>query len=152
MRERIAIGICLLALCVAAIFSCVFAWRHNSESVTERKASASPSITNVVATNVAAEKQTDFLGRSVFDQQKCTSCHSIAGQGNPRYPLDGVGGRLSSEQLIYWITGTGPATNKLSAMILRRKARYEQMPSAEMNSLIEYLSTLQKQPHSTDVP
>jgi hypothetical protein len=55
--------------------------------------------------------------------------------------LDGVGGRLNREELRAWITGTGPAATTLSAMVVRRKARYLEMPEADMAALIEWLGT-----------
>ena len=37
-------------------------------------------------------------------KQGCARCHSIAGRGNPRSPLDGVGARLSAVEIRRWIT------------------------------------------------
>ena len=83
------------------------------------------------------------LGRNVFEEQRCTACHSVAGLGNPRYPLDGVS-RLSPEELRDWITGSGPAKDLLSSTVLRRKERYKTLPAEEMNALITYLSSFQE--------
>lgn len=42
-------------------------------------------------------------GWAVYQAERCSSCHSTAGQGSPRYPLDGVGDRHSAEVLRYWV-------------------------------------------------
>ena len=41
-------------------------------------------------------------GRTVYAEQRCRACHSIAGEGNTRSPLDGVGGRLTEKQIRLW--------------------------------------------------
>ena len=38
-------------------------------------------------------------------QQACARCHSIAGKGNPRRPLDGVGARRNAAELRDWNIG-----------------------------------------------
>lgn len=43
-------------------------------------------------------------GRQVYAEQACARCHSIAGHGGARSPLDGVGARLSEEEIRAWIT------------------------------------------------
>ncbi len=35
-------------------------------------------------------------GEKVYADQKCSVCHSIAGKGNAKGPLDDVGSRLSA--------------------------------------------------------
>ena len=151
MRERIAIGICLLALSLSAALSGLFAWRHNY-GLSPTSPGISANEIAAKSTNLSSATPPTQPGRIVFEQQKCTTCHSIAGTGNPRYPLDAVGKELSKDDLKHWVTGTGIATNRLSVTIIRRKAHYQSLPELEMNSLVDYLSTLNAQAHSTDVP
>lgn len=76
----------------------------------------------------------------MFREQGCTSCHAVGGAGNPRHALDGVGARLNREELRAWTTGTGVAAERLSAMVLRRKQRYQELPDAELSALLDYLA------------
>ena len=43
-------------------------------------------------------------GEAVYAAQKCSMCHVIAGKGNKANPLDGVGKKLSAEDIKAWIT------------------------------------------------
>jgi mono/diheme cytochrome c family protein len=43
-------------------------------------------------------------GQDVYDAQKCAVCHSVAGKGSKTNPLDGVGAKLSSDDIHAWIT------------------------------------------------
>lgn len=36
---------------------------------------------------------------AVFAEQRCSLCHSIEGEGNAKGPLDGVGSRVSAEDV-----------------------------------------------------
>ena len=42
-------------------------------------------------------------GEAVYAEQKCSLCHSIAGKGNAKGSLDGVGKKLSAEEIKQWI-------------------------------------------------
>ena len=42
-------------------------------------------------------------GKKVFIAQKCHLCHSIAGVGNKKSPLDGVGAKLKEDEVKKWI-------------------------------------------------
>ena len=81
-------------------------------------------------------------GRKVFTEQRCTACHSVAGEGNPRSPLDGVGALLTADELKMWTLGTGDAAESLSVATQRRKQRYRSMSEADLNALVAYLQTL----------
>ena len=39
----------------------------------------------------------------MYDAQKCSMCHAVAGKGNKNAPLDGVGAKLSDAQIKEWI-------------------------------------------------
>ena len=81
-------------------------------------------------------------GRAVFSAEGCQTCHAIGGQGNPRYPLDGVGGRRTVEELRQWVLAAGAAQEALSAAVVRRKQRYAALPEPDLAALVAYLATL----------
>jgi mono/diheme cytochrome c family protein len=82
-------------------------------------------------------------GEKVYADQKCSLCHSIAGKGNAKGPLDDVGNKLKPEEIHAWITDT-------KAMIAKTKAarkpemRQFTLPTDDVDALVAYLSSLKK--------
>jgi len=146
MRERIAQGILVLTLAVILGLSVLFAARYNESSRPPdlrlpENAATQPARPSSGADRVAIER-----GRKVFSEQRCTSCHSIAGEGNPRSALDGVGAQMKPDELRHWIFGTGSAAEILSPAVQRRKERYQILPAKDVDALIAYLSSLKEPP------
>ncbi|MBL8340266.1 MAG: cytochrome c [Rubrivivax sp.] len=88
----------------------------------------------------AAPTAAQAAGRAAFERLKCMNCHSVAGQGNPANPLDGVGARLDRAALQEWTLGTGRAAGQLSAGAKRQKA--VAVGDAELPALLDYLASL----------
>ncbi len=42
-----------------------------------------------------AEPPSPTKGEEIYRRLGCPACHSVGGAGNHRYPLDGVGSRLT---------------------------------------------------------
>jgi cytochrome c2 len=76
-------------------------------------------------------------GKAVYEAQKCKMCHSIAGVGNKKSPLDGVGGKLSEADIHKWITE--PKSMKADTMMKAYK-----LSDADLNNLVAYLASLKK--------
>lgn len=74
-------------------------------------------------------------GESIYKANKCAVCHSIAGVGNKKGPLDGVGSRLTKKQLHKAVTDPTPSKRK-PAM------KPYVLPDEELTALVNYLSTL----------
>ncbi len=77
-------------------------------------------------------------GKEVYRQQRCRVCHSIEGDGNRRWPLDGVGSRLDDEALRKWIV----APQEMQPGI--RKRAYDRLPATDVDALVAYLKTLKR--------
>lgn len=137
MREIIARLVCLAATALVVVLAHVFAVRHNpgAEPVTLPPGP----ITEAVAPPPAADAG---RGRELFAVEGCASCHAIAGVGNPRHPLDGVGARRGPEQLRAGITGTDAAAVPFTPAVVRRKLRYRALAPADLEALTAYLLTL----------
>ena len=75
-------------------------------------------------------------GKEVYEEQKCGLCHSIAGTGNEKNPLDGVGGKLSEEDMAKWIK-----TPKQMKADSKMRA-YTKLPDKDLEDLVCYLMTL----------
>jgi hypothetical protein len=64
-------------------------------------------------------------------------CHSIQGKGNPRYPLDGAGSRLSPEEIRKWIV----APQEMKPRV--RKKAYE-LSGDDLDALVDYIASLEQ--------
>lgn len=136
MREIIARLVCTAAVGVVLALAWLFAARHNPPPAAP--AGAEPgNVAPAIPLEGAAGR-----GRVVYEAQGCAGCHAIAGRGNPRHPLDGIGARRSAEELRQRITATGDAAETMSGAVARRKAAYRELPADEMAALIDYLSSL----------
>jgi len=82
-------------------------------------------------------------GQQVFATLKCSICHSIAGEGNKKGPLEGVGSKLSAEEIRQWITNAPDMAAKAKA---ERKPAMKAftLPKDELDDLVAYLQTLKK--------
>lgn len=76
-------------------------------------------------------------GKEVYRAQRCAVCHSIEGAGNRRNPLDGVGSKLSSEDIRKWIV----APQEMQPGI--RKKSYD-LPADDLAALVAYMESLRQ--------
>lgn len=81
-------------------------------------------------------------GHRVYQAQGCALCHAVAGEGNPRLPLDGVADRLDAQGLRHWVLATGPAASALSPRAIRLKTPNQELPEADIQALVLWLQTL----------
>ncbi|OGT20992.1 MAG: hypothetical protein A2V90_08620 [Gammaproteobacteria bacterium RBG_16_57_12] len=134
MRElwakRIAILTGLLVLAIAIAFA-----RH--QNPVQRTASPTPT------QDIPAENQAQIeTGRSIYEEQGCARCHSIAGQGNLRHPLDGIGTTLSKEEIVIWITAPRELADRLPERAFRAKQAYRTLTAEQLEALVLYLQSL----------
>jgi mono/diheme cytochrome c family protein len=97
----------------------------------------------VVAAAGAAAAQDSAAGAKIFADQKCSVCHSIAGKGNAKGPLDDVGGKLSAADIRSWIEDAPGMTAKTNAPRKPVMKSYS-LPKGDVDALVAYLSTLKK--------
>jgi len=83
-------------------------------------------------------------GEKVFAAQKCTICHSIAAQGNKKGPLDGVGAKLSADDIRLWVTNAPEMAAKAKAERKPAMKAYTGLSKSEVDALVAYLQTLKK--------
>lgn len=82
-------------------------------------------------------------GRQVYAREKCATCHQIAKRGNSRYPLDGVGARLSTEQLRRWLTHPAEMEAALPRLpALRMSVMDYRLTDRDLDALVAYLQSL----------
>lgn len=82
-------------------------------------------------------------GLKVYAAQKCSICHSIAGAGNKRLPLDGVGAKLSEAEIREWIVNATEAAKKANSTVKPVMKSYKLAP-ADLDALVGYLKSLDK--------
>jgi mono/diheme cytochrome c family protein len=82
-------------------------------------------------------------GEAVYTAQKCQMCHGIAGKGNKANPLDGVGAKLSADDIKNWITHpTEAAAKAKSTKKPPMPAKYGKLPAADIDALVAYMQSL----------
>ena len=83
-------------------------------------------------------------GQDVYSAQKCSMCHAIAGKGNKLSPLDGVGKKLTAEEIRQWIVNPTEMTAKTkSTKKPPMPAKYGKLPKEELDALVAYQQSLQ---------
>lgn len=91
---------------------------------------------------VAGAQGTAGPGQKVFETQKCSLCHSVAGKGNPKGPLDGVGKKHSAADLKLWITQPAEMTKKHGATRKPPMKSFASLSPADLDALVTYLQSL----------
>ena len=79
----------------------------------------------------------------MYAAQKCSICHSIAGTGNKKGALDGIGAKLSANEIREWITDAPAMATKAKAERKPPMKAY-MLPKDELDSLVAYLQSLKK--------
>lgn len=81
-------------------------------------------------------------GEEVYASQRCSVCHSVDGKGNKKYPLDGVGSRLSEEEIREWLLNPDAQQAKKGARPLMRMPSYRSLPPEDVDALVGYVKSL----------
>ena len=82
-------------------------------------------------------------GPEVFAAQKCSVCHSIAGKGGKSSALDGIGAKMSADDIRKWITAPVEMTAKAnSTKKPPMPAKWTNLPAADLDALVAYMASL----------
>jgi cytochrome c553 len=144
MREkwarRIALLTSLLILVLAVIFSLI-----QNPTISTGVADESTEMPSVNIRGSAAPNPEHIeAGRQIYKQLACARCHSIAGKGNPRYPLDSVSVKHSADELRNWIIGADTLRGSLPAYILKLKKKYRDLSDHDFDMLVIYMQSLRQ--------
>jgi mono/diheme cytochrome c family protein len=103
-------------------------------------------LTLALAMPVAAAAQDDAAvkkGQEIYAAQKCSTCHSIAGKGGKQSVLDGVGKKLSADEIRAWIINPVEMTKKTnSTKKPPMPNRWAKLPAADVDALVAYMQSL----------
>jgi cytochrome c553 len=85
-------------------------------------------------------------GKALFSSvsPKCTMCHAVAGVGNAKHPLDGVGSKLSADDIKAWIRTPQEMAAKAKSEVKPPMQPYstEKLSDQDLSALVAYLSSL----------
>jgi mono/diheme cytochrome c family protein len=99
----------------------------------------------LAATSTLAQDKKTERGMQVFQEQKCTACHSIAGKGNKKGALDEVGSKLTPAAIREWITDpVGMATRTKPAPTRKPPMKKKEIAAADVDALVALLADLRK--------
>ena len=90
-----------------------------------------------------ASAQDAKRGEQLFTEQKCSLCHSIAGKGNAKGPLDGVGAKLKADEIRAWLVDTKAMTAKTKAE-RKPEMKVYTFEKEDVDALVAYVSSLKK--------
>lgn len=82
-------------------------------------------------------------GKKVYEANKCMTCHAIAGKGMKAYPLDGIGSKLSADDIKKWIATPAEMEAK-QAVKAKMKMKAFKLAPADLDALAAYLGSLKK--------
>ena len=91
---------------------------------------------------LAQDVTTTERGQALYADQRCRLCHSIGDEGNKRGPLDGVGERLSAEELELWLVDPQQMTEKTGATRKPDMPAYTRLSQEEIDVLVAYMLSL----------
>ena len=84
-------------------------------------------------------------GRQEFVDSKCQVCHLVGGEGNKKGPvLDGVGAKLTPDQIRQWITNAPEMAAKAGIDRKPPMKAYTDFPKDKVDALVAYVSSLKK--------
>jgi mono/diheme cytochrome c family protein len=112
------VGVSLATACVAFVFS--------------------------VGTVSAQDKDVIAHGAKVYVAQKCSVCHSIEGKGKKAGPLDGVGTKLTEDEIRQWLVDAPGMTKKTNAKRKPVMKNYAKLPKEDIDALVAYMKSLKK--------
>ena len=94
---------------------------------------------------LAASEQDAALiekGKAVYAAQKCSMCHIIEGKGKTN-PLDGVGKKLTADEIRAWIVTPQEMEKKTkSTKKPKMQNKYSKLPAADIDALVAYMQSL----------
>jgi mono/diheme cytochrome c family protein len=82
-------------------------------------------------------------GKKVYDANKCMTCHAIDGKGMKKYPLDGIGTKLTADDIKKWIATPAEMEAK-QAVKQPLKMKAFKLAPADLDALVAYMGSLKK--------
>lgn len=81
-------------------------------------------------------------GEALYAAQKCSLCHSVAGKGNKKFPLDGVGKTITADLVKLWLSDPKAAEAKTGKAGTPKMRSYAKLSADEVDALVAYMLSL----------
>jgi mono/diheme cytochrome c family protein len=82
-------------------------------------------------------------GMKLYVAQKCSVCHSIAGKGNAKGPLDDAG-KLSADEIHQWLVNPVEMAKKANSTRKPPMKSYASLSKDDQDALVAYMLSLKK--------
>ena len=96
-------------------------------------------VASPAAAQIAIEK-----GATVYAAQKCSMCHSLDGKGQAKGPLDGIGTKLTADQIREWMIHPDDMAKKANATRKPPMKAYPNLPKEDLDALVAFLASKKK--------
>lgn len=83
-------------------------------------------------------------GATAYAAQKCSMCHALDGKGQAKGPLDGVGTKLTADEIRQWIVNPAEMTAKTKATRKPAMRAYPNLPKEDLDALVAFLAAKKK--------
>ena len=97
------------------------------------------------AAAIAQDQAAIDKGKKLYATNKCQNCHSIAGKGNKKGPLDEVDSKLSAEEIRQWLINPVEMTAKTKSTRKPPMTSYAKLSKDDVEALVAYMQSLKKQ-------
>ena len=104
-------------------------------------------LTGIVMTAAPAFAQNQAAvekGATLFTSQKCSLCHSVAGKGNAKGPLEDGVAKLSGDEIRQWLVK--PEEMRVTTGAARKPVMksYASLSKDDLDALVAYVASLKK--------
>ena len=100
---------------------------------------------SLTVARAAAAQDLAAKGAELYAAQKCNICHSIAGKGPGKNALDGVGTKLTADEIRQWIVDPKTMTTKTKSTAKpAMTAKFAGLAKADLDALVAYMQSLKK--------
>jgi len=99
----------------------------------------------LVASGVLGAQNAQLVekGSQLYEAQGCPRCHQVDGKGSKLSLLDGVGSKLTADEMRQWLTDPDQMTATLPKKPVILMKKYA-LSDADLDALVAYLQTLTK--------
>lgn len=98
----------------------------------------------LAASNAAAQDAKVAQGEKLYTQHKCGMCHSVAGKGNAKGPIDDAGTKHTAEELRQWLINPQEMAVKAKSTRKPPMPSYAKLSKEDVEALVAYMQTLKK--------
>lgn len=100
--------------------------------------------TMLVLPRVASAQDAVAKGAALYASQKCGTCHSVAGKGNAKGPLDDAGTKFTADELRQWLVDPAAMSAKVKATRKPPMKSYKSLSKEDQDALVAWMQTLKK--------